>query len=336
MIDNLYFTIRRFVFRHALMGVALLCMTVAFPTRLLADEPYQAGLVAFNQGNFVEAERIWWQLAQLGDAQSQFYLGVLYDTGPEPVGKDDAKAFQWFEKAAGQGHVNAQFNLGNAYMHGRGTQKDLKQAVHWWRQAAEAGSASAQFNLALQYYRGGGVEKNWDKAVEYFNLAASNGHSKAKQLLESGQVPRLEASVQRADHATSSPAGEAQPAQALPPSASGSVSPQPQAQQTADVAKPTPAADWLKAQNPQHYTIQLAVASSDEGLDRLVARHKLAEAVKVPVQRDGKRLYYLLMGSFAERRQANLRIESLTAELRTSKPWARSFAELQSLAGASY
>jgi len=314
-IHRIFAAVYPLTFRHLLLGLALLCLVLASLVAVAAEETYETGRLAYQQDDFVEAERIWRQLAEQGEARSQFFLGVLYDEGREPVGKDDAKAFHWFEKAAGQGHVNAQFNLGNAYINGRGTAKDPERAVYWWQKAADAGFPSAQFNLAIQYYQGGGVDKDWDKAVFYFNQAASNGHGKSQKLLDSGRVPRLENTAQSdSDRAVQEQSSQKEPTGDAVPSGAG----------------------WLATQNPGYYTIQLVVAGSEDGLDRLIARHKLLnEAVKVPIHRDGKTLYYLLMGSFAERREANLRIESLAPELRASKPWARPFAELQPLVKGS-
>ncbi len=48
--------------------------------------------------------------ADAGNAQAQFNLGVMYVQG-EGVPKDDAKAVKWYQKAAAQGHADAQFNL---------------------------------------------------------------------------------------------------------------------------------------------------------------------------------------------------------------------------------
>ena len=44
------------------------------------------------------------------DAEAQYKLGVCYDKG-QGVDKNNLEAFQWFQKAAEQGHANAQFNL---------------------------------------------------------------------------------------------------------------------------------------------------------------------------------------------------------------------------------
>lgn len=50
------------------------------------------------------------QKALSGDAEAQFKLGFCYDKG-QGVDKNDVEAFQWFQKAAEQGHAKAQFVL---------------------------------------------------------------------------------------------------------------------------------------------------------------------------------------------------------------------------------
>jgi len=54
---------------------------------------------------------------------------------------------EWFRKAAKQGNVGAQFNLGRMYENGLGVDKNDSTAVEWHRKAAEQGSFGAQFNL---------------------------------------------------------------------------------------------------------------------------------------------------------------------------------------------
>ena len=328
---------KRRLLRPILLLSALLLCLFQMPTVVFAEEDYEAGRTAYQQNDFAEAERIWLRLAEQGEVRSQFFLGVLYDQGPEPIGKDDVQATQWFEKAANQGHLNAQFNLGNAYMNGRGVEQSHERAVYWWRQAADNGSPSAQFNLAIQYYQGHGVEKDWDKAVLYFNRAANNGHAKAQELIASNQVPRLEevnvearqeaAAVTEVEPVSPQSTASTESAADIGPDSTELQPPATRPTSTASAAE-----QWLRTEDPSHYTVQLAVSGNAEGIERLVSRHNLGNAtVRVPVTRDGKTFYYLLMGSFAERHQASSHIESLAADLRASKPWPRPFADLQSL-----
>jgi len=77
------------------------------------------------------------RLAEQGDADAQWQLGILYHDG-DTVPKDDAVAVQWFERAAEQGYVRAQSTLGAYYFAGRGVPQDLSKA-YFWSQLALAG-----------------------------------------------------------------------------------------------------------------------------------------------------------------------------------------------------
>ena len=54
---------------------------------------------------------------------------------------------KWWRKAAEQGDVRAQNNLGVRYENGQGVGKDINEAVKWYRKAAEQGDAKAKENL---------------------------------------------------------------------------------------------------------------------------------------------------------------------------------------------
>jgi hypothetical protein len=68
-------------------------------------------------------------------------------------------------KAAEQGDVTAQHNLGQIYNLAAGTLKDYKQSVYWYTKAAEQGHAFAQYNLGGMYNRGKGTPKDDKQAV---------------------------------------------------------------------------------------------------------------------------------------------------------------------------
>ncbi|MCK9502738.1 MAG: SPOR domain-containing protein [Porticoccaceae bacterium] len=304
----------------------------------LAENPgFDDGKAAYDQHNYPLAWNLWRQAAEdqhPGDARVYFHLGVLYDQGLGVV-KDDTAAFAWYEKAALLGHSIASFNLGNAYKHGRGVGKNEQLASHWWQKAADAGVANAQFNLAIQYYSGLGVARNNDKAVAYFNLAEQNGHERARQLIASNKIPRLKAEPL-------SPRGQHQP-QSLGTDSTPTIAAQqapeplkPSAQLTAPPRK-SPGREgpssWLNEQNPQHFSIQLAVTENDQGIASFIARHNLEGQVETAViVRQGKQFHYVLMGAFADRAAAVDHILAMPVTLRQLKPWPRRFAELQGLA----
>jgi TPR repeat protein len=72
----------------------------------------------------------YFQAAQSGDDDAQFYLAALYSSG---VGRprSDEEAFRWFSRAAAQGHSHAMLVLSGLYAIGRGTGKDNVNAYKW-------------------------------------------------------------------------------------------------------------------------------------------------------------------------------------------------------------
>jgi GAF domain-containing protein/Sel1 repeat-containing protein/PilZ domain-containing protein len=80
------------------------------------------------------------RLAEAGDAESQYWIGIRYGTGANVI-QNDIQAAKWFERAAAQGHVQAQARIASYYWSGRGVPKDLSKAYFWaslaWAQGDE-------------------------------------------------------------------------------------------------------------------------------------------------------------------------------------------------------
>jgi len=93
--------------------------------------------------------------------------------------KDFTSAAYWYQKAAEQGHTDAQTNLAAMYAEGRGVDISGTEAVRWYLKAAEAGNVRAQYNLALMYHLGEGITKNYDGAIEWYENAARQGDANA-------------------------------------------------------------------------------------------------------------------------------------------------------------
>lgn len=70
----------------------------------------------------------------------------MYLTGRE-VGQRYRKAAEWLQKAAEQGHANAQYKLGEMYANGRGVYRNDSEALGWYRKAAAQGKAYAKERL---------------------------------------------------------------------------------------------------------------------------------------------------------------------------------------------
>jgi len=163
-------------FKALFMAIAILAMSSVMG---LAQD-LQKGLEAAEKGDFATALREWRPLAEQGDAQAQYGLGVMYDNG-YGVTQDDKEAANWYRKAAEQGYAAAQFNLAVMYDKGRGVTQDDAEAANWTRKAAEQGHASAQVNLGKMYDLGQGALLDTVYAHMWWNIAASSGNASAKK-----------------------------------------------------------------------------------------------------------------------------------------------------------
>ena len=154
-----------------ILGVACLAAALLAPPSY-AD--FNAGLDAYEKGDYTTALKEWTTLAEQGNAFVQYIIGTMYANG-QGVRQDDQKAVEWFTKAALQGVANAQNSLGAMYAEGRGVQQDDQKAVEWYTKATLQGNADAQFNLGVMYFNGDGVRQSDAIAKEWFGKACDNG-----------------------------------------------------------------------------------------------------------------------------------------------------------------
>ena len=123
--------------------------------------------------------------AEAGDAQAQFDLARMYETG-DGVNKDLQKAVTWYLKAAQQGLSEARFYLGWMYANGIGVRQNYFTAAKYYRMAATFDNhTEAQFRMGELHFNGRGTEHDYGKAIQYYTLAASKGHAAAQYLLGS-------------------------------------------------------------------------------------------------------------------------------------------------------
>ncbi len=103
---------------------------------------YESAMAAYDAGDYETSVALLIPLAEVGDAQAQNNLGVMYVEG-QGVPQDYTEALKWYRKAVAQGDAIAQTNLGAMYHHGYGLQKDNVQAYAWIGIAAANGYADA-------------------------------------------------------------------------------------------------------------------------------------------------------------------------------------------------
>lgn len=156
-----------------------------------ADAQFEIGLL-YADGDGVpkdwsEAARWYLKAAEQGHLIAQNNLGTIYMVGGHGLAKNETEGFRWHLKAAVSGVATAQFDLSLQYSEGRGVEKDNVEAAKWMRKAAEKGIPEAALNTGLNYRDGDGVIKDILEAHAWTNLAAAFGNEMAKLLL-----PQLE------------------------------------------------------------------------------------------------------------------------------------------------
>ena len=130
------------------------------------------GVATYNRDNPLAAMIKWQPLAEQGNADAQYIMGIMYDYGGL---RNYKTAVKWYTLAAEQGNADAQNSLGAMYEEGKGVPQNYKNAVNWYRLAAEEGCADARNNLGAMYAFGRGVVKDFAYAHMWGKFAASNG-----------------------------------------------------------------------------------------------------------------------------------------------------------------
>ncbi len=114
-------------------------------------DKYMIGLSWYKQRNYDIAAKFWKPLAEEGDCDAQYAMGLLYFEGTG-VGKSYGEAVDLWNKSADQGQAQAQISLGVIYSRisipytsldckrGCGEEKDLVAAYKWFGIAREIGS----------------------------------------------------------------------------------------------------------------------------------------------------------------------------------------------------
>ena len=108
-----------------------------------------------------------------------FQAARAHDTTPAGV----EKAFILFKKAAGMGHILANYSTGVALHDGAGVHRSTKQAMKYYRVAADAGFSWAMNEVGKLYQFGDGTEQNFTEAVKWYQLSVNLGDGEAMNRL---------------------------------------------------------------------------------------------------------------------------------------------------------
>ncbi len=154
---------------NAFSRVCLVAMSLLLAATAWSGD-YETGFEAYEVGEYATALAEWQPLAEEGDANSQYGLGLLYGNG-FGVAMDDALALRWYGLAAQQGHAGAQCNLGVIHMNGWGVPMNETVASRMYLMAAEQGVTEAQIALGVIYAADYSPLYNKEEAYKWFSIA---------------------------------------------------------------------------------------------------------------------------------------------------------------------
>ena len=147
--------------------LAAAAIAVAAP---LAAQTVEAGVEAWQHGDYDRAVAAWQPLAARGDADAAFNLGHAYRLG-RGVAQDMATAERYYRQAAEAGHVEAQAMYGLLlFQAGR-----RQEAMPFVQRAAEHGDPRAQYVFGTALFNGDLAPRDWPRAYAYMSRAAAAG-----------------------------------------------------------------------------------------------------------------------------------------------------------------
>ena len=135
--------------------------------------------------NKEEAEKWFRKAAEQGHAKARDYLDyLLMEQTPQDKNNNNYLIYQ-LRKAAEEGDVEVQYELGARLYYGNKCNVNNEEAVKWFRKAAEQGYTKAQYLLGQSFVLGMGCKKDEKEAIKWFRKAAEQGHIKAREYLSS-------------------------------------------------------------------------------------------------------------------------------------------------------
>jgi len=270
-------------YKHLLASI--LIATLAAPG---SAQSVKAGIEAWQKSDYSTAVAIWRPLAEKGDADAAFNLAQAYRLG-RGVPLDLAAAQNWFQRAAVQGHIDAQTTLGLLLFQNGNRIGGLR----WLKTASEKGEPRAMLVYGTALYNGDGIPQDPVLGYAYVSRAAAQGLSAAKDTLaQLDQIMPLEdrkkgvALALAKAKASPAPTSRLQPKPAKPP--------KPPSKAVIATSKPAPVAPTPTPAKPVtvangSWRVQLGAFSQRSSAEALF--RKLSGALA------GRQAYYIPVGA---------------------------------------
>ena len=218
------------------------------------------------------------------------------------------------------GEAWAQYTLGYMYHYGQGVVLDKQMAKQWIQRAAKQGYASAQYALQRISSQQPPMDSNMkSSAKDGMEPGAAAGQN--KQQLEQPPSQSMATTVMP----------EASTPLPLPAGAVDAMSPA-AASQTKQTDNGIKGHEWIAAQDPQQFTVQLIGFGSEAAAISFIRNNHLeSQSVYYSTMRSGQPWFAVVYGKFSSRDAAHQALERLPSALRSASPWVRSFRDIRAL-----
>ena len=161
----------------ALLSLPLLSAGLSAAPALVAPAAAKAaapsvkdGVDQWEAGQPQQAVSIWRPLALAGDPDAQFNLGQAYKLG-RGVPADLVQAEAWYRRAAKQGHLQAEDNLGLVLF----TANRREEAMPYIMRSSARGEPRAQYVLGTAMFNGDLAAQDWPRAYALTKRASDAG-----------------------------------------------------------------------------------------------------------------------------------------------------------------
>jgi TPR repeat protein/cell division septation protein DedD len=136
------------------------------------------GVELWRAGDYAGAVAMWQPFAVAGDKDALFNMGQAHKLG-RAVARDPVLARDYYRRAAVQGHLPAQANLGILLFQAG----EKPEAMKWLKAAADKNEMRAQYVLGVAAWNGDGVPRDLTLAYAYLARASAQGLPEATTAL---------------------------------------------------------------------------------------------------------------------------------------------------------
>lgn len=306
---------------------------------VMAETCYALGMLFWvGQGveqNTTASARWLLKAAELGHAGAQTKLGYLFGLG-QGVDQSDFEAFKWTQMAANQGDVDAQYNLGVFYRDGKGVQANSELALKWFREAASSGDPLSA-DVIRNYETYGWPTELMDSPVD---SSIESPLERSGDGLKNSSLPKPELSESLAADAPTIRDESIAPEPVIQSGMGSKIIPvqDEQVEEVAGIVVPANSPslygeDWIRARNPEHFTIQIMALRAPANLLGFIEQHQDWSPFGIYMQSwKSQPLYVLLQGDYPDIEQARAAAAKFPiAQEQREELWIRKFVMVQGL-----